>query len=77
MRDPDIMTELSARRFADGTDERWVAPTADQNVEQVVKTSRIPFWTARRVPGTLHERMISQPADYFFGQLLMHVNALR
>jgi hypothetical protein len=77
MRDPDVMTELGARRFAEGTDERWVAPTADQTVEQVVKMSRIPFWTARGVVGTLHERMISQPADYFFSQLLKTVSVTR
>lgn len=77
MRDPDIMTELNARRFADGTDERWVAPTSDPTVQHVVNISRIPFWTARDVPGTLNERMISQPADYFFSQLLKHVRAGR
>ena len=46
--DPDIITELGARRFADGTDERWVAPTADQNVQQVVNISRISVLEAAR-----------------------------
>jgi hypothetical protein len=70
MRDPDITAELRGKRFADGTNERWVAPMADPTVGEFVRLSRVPFWEARKVAISLHERMISRRADGFFTQLL-------
>jgi hypothetical protein len=70
MRDPDIIAELRSRRFVEGTNERWVAPTADPTVEDLVNVSRIPFWQALGVPMSLHERSVSVTAETFYKQLL-------
>ena len=69
MRDPDVTLQLQQPSFSKRTDERWIAPLSDPNIEEFVERFRVSPWGKDDVPTSLHEHSYTETADVFLGEV--------
>jgi hypothetical protein len=67
MRDVDLRPVFLHEEFGRGLDERWVSPSLAESVEEFAAL-RTPLWRGSGFP-YIHDRIITETADAFFGAL--------
>lgn len=69
MRDRDILLHISAREFAEGVSEWWVAPSRDSSVERFILDVRDPVWRDLGLEFGARAKCITTTADIFMADL--------